>query len=139
MAARKKSGRATAEAKFDDLVQSQKNLIGDVGEAWENLIAVWPTVAKLLTAYEDAHAAAIKEGAASQAQLTQIGYPKPPGKLPDLGISEDPAPPTKPKARKSTPSAAPADADSASGHEGSDTAESAPNSTAEPSLAGASS
>lgn len=78
MAARRKSGRSAAEAAYAALHKENTALVGDVGEAWDDLDGALKQAAELQRRYEDARAAAIKAGAVTNDQLDSMGYKKSP-------------------------------------------------------------
>lgn len=83
MASKRKAGRAVAEAAYADLLKENTSLVGDVGEAFDTLVAKLDDAASARDRYEDARAAAVKGGAVTSEQLEQMGYKKTP-KLPAL-------------------------------------------------------
>lgn len=76
MAPKKRSGRAAAERAYADLIRDKTRLVGDVGDTFEALTAALATAAAQRERYEQARAAAIKNGAATSEQLDQLGYRK---------------------------------------------------------------
>lgn len=87
MAARKKNGRAAAEAAYADLHKANAALVGDVGEAFDVYNASLEVAAAARERFEEARAAAVKAGAVTNDQLDQMGYKK---------TAKLPAPPTRP-------------------------------------------
>lgn len=83
MAPRKKTGRSAAEAEYAALLKDNIALVGDVGEAWDDLDAALTQATALQKVYEDARAAAIKASAVTNDQLDQMGYKRAP-KVPAL-------------------------------------------------------
>ncbi|WP_292974827.1 hypothetical protein [Mycobacterium sp.] len=81
MASKRKAGRAAAEAAYADLLKENTSLVGDVGEAFDDLVAKLDDATHARDRYEDARAAAVKGGAVTNEQLEQMGYKKTP-KLP---------------------------------------------------------
>lgn len=81
MAPKRKAGRAAAEAAYADLLKDNTSLVGDVGEAFDDLVAKLDDATHARERYEDARAAAVKGGAVTNEQLEQMGYKKTP-KLP---------------------------------------------------------
>jgi hypothetical protein len=81
--ARKKTGRAAAEAAYADLLKENTSLVGDVGEAWDVFAAKLEDAVAARDRYEEARAAAVKGGAVTNDQLDQMGYRKTP-KMPAL-------------------------------------------------------
>jgi hypothetical protein len=98
--ARKKTGRAAAEAAYADLLKENTSLVGDVGEAWDAFAAKLKDAVAARDCYEEARAAAVKGGAVTNDQLDQMGYRKIP-KMPGL---PDKTPP-EPAAAQASPSA----------------------------------
>lgn len=92
MAARRKSGRSAAEAAYAALHKENTALVGDVGEAWDDLDGALKQAAELQKRYEDARTAAVKAGAVTNDQLDSMGYKKSP-KIPALPArgGEEPA------------------------------------------------
>lgn len=76
MAAKRKSGRATAEAAYANLLKDNTMLVGNVGETFDAYLAILDDAAHARERYEDARAAAVKAGALTNDQLDQMGYPK---------------------------------------------------------------
>jgi len=101
MAPRKKTGRAAAEAAYANLLKENTTLVGDVGEAWDTLVAKLNDAVAARDRYEDARAAAVKGAAVTNDQLDQMGYKKTP-KLPTLPArpAADPEPPAGPTETK---------------------------------------
>lgn len=99
MAARRKTGRSAAEAAYAALHKENTALVGDVGEAWDDLDGALKQAAELQRRYEDARAAAVKAGAVTNDQLDSMGYKKSP-KIPALPArgGEEPAKNTGAKA-----------------------------------------
>lgn len=83
MAPRKKTGRHAAEAAYAALHKENTALVGDVGEAWDDLDAALKQAVEAQKRYEDRRAAAVKAGAVTNDQLDQMGYKKTP-KIPVL-------------------------------------------------------
>lgn len=81
MASKRKSGRAAAEAAYADLLKDHTSLVGDVGEAFDVMVAKLDAACEARDRYEDARAAAVKSGAVTNEQLDSMGYRKTP-KLP---------------------------------------------------------
>ncbi|MEY8019141.1 hypothetical protein [Mycobacterium servetii] len=73
---KKRSGRAAAERAYADLIRDKTRLVGDVGDTFEALTAALTAAAAQRERYEQARAAAIKNGAATSEQLDQLGYRK---------------------------------------------------------------
>lgn len=76
MPARKKTGRAAAEAAYANLLKDNTTLVGDVGEAFDSFVASLEVSAAARDRYEEARAAAVKGGAVTNDQLDQMGYKK---------------------------------------------------------------
>lgn len=76
MAPRKKTGRSTAEAAYANLLKENTALVGDVGETWSAFVADLEDAAASRERYEEARAAAVKNGAVTNDQLDQMGYKK---------------------------------------------------------------
>lgn len=87
MPPRKKTGRAAAEAAYANLLKDNTTLVGDVGEAFDALVASLEVSAAARDRYEEARAAAVKGGAVTNDQLDQMGYKK---------TSKLPTPPARP-------------------------------------------
>lgn len=81
--ARKKTGRSAAEAAYAALLKDNTTLVGDVGEAWDELDGALAHAAALRERYEEARSAAVKAGAVTNDQLDQMGYKRTP-KVPAL-------------------------------------------------------
>lgn len=100
MAPRKKSGRASAEAAYAELMKDSRALIGNVGETYETLTSKLDELTDAHRRYEEARAAAVKGAGVTSDQLDAMGYPRP-FKLPNL---TPPAEVAKTAAKPSTPS-----------------------------------
>lgn len=114
MAPKRKSGRATAEAAYANLLKEHTALVGDVGEAFDAYVALLEDAAAGRERYENARAAAVKAGALTNDQLDQMGYAKtaklpaaptktPPEESPKPGSVESPAPSAPPLANGGAP------------------------------------
>lgn len=106
MAAKKRSGRAAAEAAYADLIRDKTALVGEVGAAFEAYTANLEAAITGRERYEQARLVAIKQGAVTNEQLDQLGYKKTP-KLPSLpGGPETPSRGRKDTAKDDADSAA---------------------------------
>lgn len=91
MPPRKKTGRAAAEAAYANLLKENTALVGNVGEAFDNYVALLEQAAAAREDYEEARTAAVKGGAVTNDQLEQMGYKK---------TTKLPAPPARSAAEK---------------------------------------
>ena len=110
MPPRKKTGRAAAEAAYANLLKENTALVGDVGEAFDAFVAKLEEAGAARDRYEEARAAAVMGGAATNDQLEQLGYnktsklPPPPGKpAHDTSESRQPASSSRPQTNGAEP------------------------------------
>lgn len=117
MPPKKRTGRATAEAAYAELMKESTTLVGNVGADYEAYVTALADAAAKREKFEESRAAAVKAGAITNEQLDQLGYRRT-QKLPTLSAagSGEPAPKSDKPAKTSSGSA-----DSSPSNDDSDT------------------